>query len=192
MANSAAVLAPHRKLRDMHAVTILFVGSESINVNILAKAVMERSGKRYDKVNFNINCRTAVKLPLPADPDNKRPNIDYIVFLTDNNKDSFANMKRSLRYLDVEFFLGKMSLVLVSKPSDIESEVTMITEDNLHNLADTCRTTPLFVDLENAEDTKAVADILLYTIEIAAGFKQGVSSLLLMGSRRPYNRFEEL
>jgi hypothetical protein len=58
--------------------------------------------------------RTATKLPLPTDPDNKRPNIDYVILLTDNKKDSFANMKRSLQYLDVEYFLGKMSLVLVS------------------------------------------------------------------------------
>jgi hypothetical protein len=32
-----------------------FVGSESININVLAKTVIDRAGRRHDKVNFNIN-----------------------------------------------------------------------------------------------------------------------------------------
>ncbi|KAK2173730.1 hypothetical protein NP493_851g01010 [Ridgeia piscesae] len=62
---------------------------------------------------FSLQIRTATNLPLPADNAEKRPCIDYIIFMIDlTNRQSYHSVERSLRCVDARYFLGKVCFLI--------------------------------------------------------------------------------
>ncbi|XP_071493806.1 centromere protein M-like [Diadema antillarum] len=178
------VLHPFSKLPELNTAVILLVGCQAIDTKTLARSLVDLS------TDVSLQVRTATSLPLPPENDDQRPKIDLVVFLLDASvKMSMKVIADSVGHLDMSYFIGRVCFVVLNASSE-QSHCADI--GDIVGLCDTYNSPMLTGNLEPESQRQSLARRLLEMTWVAAGFKPGVSPLLIQCTRRSYQFAEVL
>ncbi|XP_072036988.1 centromere protein M-like [Amphiura filiformis] len=182
--NMTSTLTTSCTLPELNTVTILLVGTQGIGKHELATAMVDQN------TPFSLQVRLATHLPLPPDNEKSRPRIDFVVFIMDvNNKLSISNVVSSCKALDISYFLGHACFVaLIGSDEEMQAaDMTSIT-----SLSDAYDSPMLCGSLKDDRLKKCLAKKLLKLSETAAGYCNGVSSLLVQATKKSLDFVTEL
>ncbi|XP_030840712.1 centromere protein M [Strongylocentrotus purpuratus] len=178
------VLHPFNKLPELNSAVVLLIGFQSIKKKELAEAMVALN------TEFCLQVRTATQLPLPSINDEQRPKIDLIVFILDVNVNmSLKTVADSLPHLDPTYFLGRVCFLALNAPSEKTQCADL---GDILALCDAYDSPLICGDLETQEQRESLARRLVEMTEIAAGFKNGISPLLIQSTRRSYQFVKSL
>lgn len=168
------LLRPNTALPNRQEASILVLGAEGTNKHDLSLTMLKLP------VQFSLQIRTAIGLPLPEENAETRPRIDFICFLIDlTDRDSLQVLEKSLTLVDVKFFLGKACLVV----SGAQSRRRMTAIDQVKALADSFHLPLLFGETKVEKERDQLARRLLHMVDTAAGFQRYISPAVLDASK---------
>nr|XP_054763805.1 centromere protein M-like [Lytechinus pictus] len=172
------------RIRTYDSLFLKLIGFQSIKKKELAEAMIALN------TDFCLQVRTATQLPLPSMNDEKRPKIDLIVFIFDVNINmSLKTIAESLPHVDPTYFLGRVCFLALNASSDRSQCADL---GDIIALCDSYDSPLICGDLETQEQRESLARRIVEMTEIAAGFKHGVSPLLVQSTRRSYQFVKSL
>ncbi|XP_006824697.1 centromere protein M-like [Saccoglossus kowalevskii] len=178
------LLSTFNKVSAPNTATVLLVGAEGTSKHKLAEAMLNID------TDFNLNMLTASSLPLPKDESDSRPPVNFVVFVIDlSNVLSMTIVESSVKYLDVDYFLGRCCFVVMKAEDPDNQNVEMMA---VTGLSDVYQSPMLCGDVKTIRNCQCLARKLLSMVEIAGGFKFGVTPLLIDATRNTFNFEEEL
>ncbi|KAI0213576.1 Centromere protein M [Lamellibrachia satsuma] len=167
----------------LNGATALIVGVQGVGKHRLAEAMVDV------KARFSLQIRTATSLPLPSENAEKRPCIDFIIFMVDlTNRQSYHSVERSLCNVDVSYFLGKVCFLITQAHKLGEQSVET---ETVSQLSDAYDSPMLCCNINNEGDRKLAAEKLLSMIEVCSGFTHDVTPMLL-DTTRTFYQYEKL
>ncbi|KAK7485418.1 hypothetical protein BaRGS_00018099 [Batillaria attramentaria] len=174
MASDDRTLTPYNVLPNRQEASLLVVGAEGVGKHDLSLAVLKIP------VQFSLQIRTASSLPLPTENADLRPRIDFICFIMSmTDRESIQVVEKSLSLVDVKYFLGRACLVVTG----VHSHKKMTDLDQVTALADSFNLPLVFGEVKSEKERDQLARRILTMTEVAAGFKNHVSPLLVESTR---------
>ncbi|KAK7088257.1 centromere protein M-like isoform X2 [Littorina saxatilis] len=164
-AEQQLLIAQHVSLQTQET-CVLCVGAEGTSKHDLSLAILKIP------VKFSLQIRTASSLPLPEENADTRPRIDFICFLINMaDRDSIQVVEKSLSLVDIRYFLGRACLLV----GGAHSHKRMTDIEQVTALSDSYNLPLVFGDIKVEKERDQLARRILCMVEIAAGFKEGVS-----------------
>ncbi|XP_031575279.1 centromere protein M-like [Actinia tenebrosa] len=183
MEDEREILSRFNKLPTSNQVTALFVGAKDIGKHRVANAITKCN------LDFKPQIRTAKSLPLPPDPENKRPRIDFVVFFIDmSNKTSLDIVKNSLKYVDVEYFLGHCCFVVTNVKNE---PIHAIGIQDVVGLSDMYDSPLICSELQTKQGQNCLARKLVHYLQIASGHCSDLTPMLVDVTKRSFLQEEE-
>jgi len=141
------------------ALTVLVVGARGVGKTTLGEAMAEHMSQ------YTLEIRTCSKLPL--EHDERRPRVDFVVFLVSMiDASSAAFVREALETLvDAEFCFGRSCLVATH--ADQTSQFA-VDPQTVHSLAHDLDTSAHMVSLADPRATRQLVDSLVEQAAIAA------------------------
>jgi len=160
------------KLTQYESAVVLIVGSPGVGKHQFAKSLLSLAAK------FSMEVRVATSLPLPE--NSERPQVDFVVLMIDlTNRESYSNVRKSLTFLDVSYFVGKVCLVVTQVCNVMHVSVSSVA---VKELAQSYRSPLITCDLTNESDRVFVASRVMKKLEVSLGLCGDMSNFLTICS----------
>jgi centromere protein M len=155
------VLKDCTNLSPTNSAVVLIVGAPGVGKNQLARAILSLES------SVTVEVRTTTCLPLPEENAFDRPRIDFVVMMIDlANRESYLLVKKSLQFLDISFFLGKVCFVLTQVHNAVKQSVTA---ESVMDLADAYNSDWLSCNLQDSDNRRWLAHQLLNKVKQSIG-----------------------
>ncbi|XP_061627459.1 centromere protein M [Phyllopteryx taeniolatus] len=165
-----SLLNPFSRRPALNTASILLVEREEEFQQRLAEVLVKETA-------VTLNVRLAKSLPLPAAHEQSRPRIDLVVFIINLTSDlSLQSAEASLKYLDPEYFLGKVCFMATNARN---AAIPPERLDALRELAASLHCTLLFAEDQTADGATNASERLLTILKVAAGLVPMTTALYL-------------
>jgi hypothetical protein len=156
-------------------VTYLLIAPKSKLRDDMVARISAAATQKAHAINFQV--RTIDHLPFEKVRSKPRPRIDYLIIMLDPVTIDFAWLRSQFTKISFEYFIGRTSLVVVTKEDPSQLSTGLIHEiDEMEDLYDLAIH---YCDTEDAQSTATVIAQLLRLGELAVQYQSDHTPLTL-------------